>query len=197
VRSTRSDPDDFEIDWRPTLFAEALRTQYRYNSWATRHVLKTAEHLTPEQLLAPGQAGHGSVRDTLLHLMETQRGWLSWWDGSLTAEEAYALKIAPAEHPDVPALCRTWAEIERQTEAFTSGLTDADPARIYRWELPDGKVWQMSLWGMMAHIVNHGTQHRAEVAAMLTGFGHSPGDLDLIYYLARPLDAPEDERRWD
>ena len=48
----------------------------------------------------------------------------------------------------------------------------------------------MALWGMMEHVLNHGTQHRAEVAAMLTGFGHSPGDLDLLFYLARPADAP-------
>jgi uncharacterized damage-inducible protein DinB len=34
----------------------------------------------------------------------------------------------------------------------------------------------------MAHLVNHGTQHKTEAAAILTGFGHSPGDIDLILY---------------
>jgi uncharacterized damage-inducible protein DinB len=174
------------------VFADALRQLYAYNGWATERVLDAAANLTSEQLHAPGQAGHGSVRDTLLHLLDTHRGWLSWWDGSLSAEESYSLRADPSDFPDVPALRRWLAEIEQQTQVFVSKLDGDDPGRIYGSELPDGRRWEMSLWGMMLHVVNHGTQHRAESAAMLTAFGHSPGELDLVFYLARPLDAPDE-----
>ncbi len=165
------------------MIADAVRDLYSYSRWATELVLDAAEKLTPEQLHTPGTAGHGSVRDTLVHLMRAQKGWLSWWDGSLSAADAYHLRWDPADYPDVAALRSLWASLEAQTQAFVGGLTDADLARVYENALPNGQVERLLLSKMMLHVANHGTQHRSEVAAMLTAFGQSPGELDYINYI--------------
>jgi uncharacterized damage-inducible protein DinB len=165
------------------MLANALRTVYQYNQWATERLLDTADRLTPEQLHTPGNAGHGSVRDTLVHLISAQRRWLLWWNGSLPALEAYNFRIDPADLPDIVAVRAAWEALEEDAQAFVGGLTDTDVERIYEFTLPDGTEVRFPLWQMMLHVANHGTQHRSEVAAMLTGFGHSPGILDLISYL--------------
>ena len=40
----------------------------------------------------------------------------------------------------------------------------------------------VTFWQALAHVVNHGTQHRSEAAALLTAAGRSPGELDMIVY---------------
>jgi hypothetical protein len=47
----------------------------------------------------------------------------------------------------------------------------------------NGKSRSRILWHIMIHVMNHGTQHRSEAAAILTSFNQSPGDLDFTMYL--------------
>jgi uncharacterized damage-inducible protein DinB len=160
-----------------------LRTLYGYNQWATERVLTAAGELSEAQMLAPDGAGHGSIRDTLIHLMNVQRRWLSWWDGSLSPDAAYNLRLDPADYPDLAAVRALWESLDRQTRAFVERLGDEEAARDFVSQLPNGAEWRMALWRMMLHVANHGTQHRSEVAAMLTAVGHSPGDLDLLFFI--------------
>ncbi len=66
---------------------------------------------------------------------------------------------------------------------FLARLKDEDLLRVVSYKNTKGRPLAYPLWQLMAHVVNHGTQHRAEAAAMLTELGHSPGDVDLVYFL--------------
>ena len=67
--------------------------------------------------------------------------------------------------------------------SFVEGLADEKLESRFKYKSTDGEPHERILWQVMAHMVNHGTQHRTEAAAMLTDLGHSPGDIDLIVFL--------------
>lgn len=162
------------------MLADLLRTTYDYNAWANNHIFDTAAQLSPEQLNAPGEAGHGSIRNTLFHMLNAHRGWFSWFDGSFDPANPRGEWPDLSAYPDVASLRAYWDELQQQTAHFLTGLTDEDAQRLMAEEPTDPRL---PLWKYMLHVANHGTQHRSEVAAMLTSHGYSPGGLDMIFYL--------------
>jgi uncharacterized damage-inducible protein DinB len=110
--------------------------------------------------------------------MSAQWIWLSRWQGV-----SPPAMLRPDDFVDLAAIRARWAEIEQETETFWQQLDDARLGQIITYINTKGEAHAFPLWQMMLHQVNHATQHRSEVAAMLTQFGHSPGWLDLIWYL--------------
>jgi uncharacterized damage-inducible protein DinB len=160
------------------VIVDYFRTLYGYNAWANERILESAAHLTGEQFLAGAGASFDSVRDTLVHTLSSQRMWLSRWQG---ASPRAALN--PADFPDLATIRARWQQVEQDTRAFVAALDDAALNRVIQYVTTDGAPKARPLWQMMVHQVNHATQHRSEVAMILTQFGHSPGGLDFIRYV--------------
>jgi uncharacterized damage-inducible protein DinB len=160
------------------MISEAIQTLYRYNPWANARILDTAEPLSPEQFLMGRGASFDSLRDTLVHTMSAHWLWLERWSGrSPTAA------IDPREFSGLASIRARWAGIERDTQAFVADLSEARLASVVAYRNTKGERWAYPLWQQMIHQVNHATQHRSEAAMILTQFGHSPGDLDLLHFI--------------
>jgi uncharacterized damage-inducible protein DinB len=160
------------------MFLETIRSLYDYNTWANQRILETAAQLTPKELIAKRGASYESVRDTLVHTMSAQWIWLARWKGG--SPTAY---LDPKQFPDLDSIRRRWDELERETRAFVDALTEGELDRVVSYQNTRGETYAYPLWQMMVHQVNHATQHRSEAAALLTEFGHSPGDLDYLVYI--------------
>lgn len=157
---------------------EYIRTLYAYSAWANNRILDTAAHLTHEEFVVEVGTSFASVRDTLVHTLSAQRYWLSQFQ-----KQEPTRRLVGTDFADVAAIRALWQETEGQTQAFLDGLDDAALEEIIPTTDRTGRVYPYKLWQIMTHQANHATQHRSEVAVMLTQFGHSPGDLDYLDYI--------------
>lgn len=155
-----------------------ILTLYKYNQWANARILNAAAGVTQAQYLAPASFPHGGLQGTLVHTLFAEWLWRQRWNGI-----SPAIRFKPEEFPTLESLCTRWSEEERQLMDFVENLSDEKLNQVFPYTNISGKPLSKILWQAMAHVVNHGTQHRTEAAAMLTELGCSPGDIDFIYFL--------------
>ena len=151
---------------------------YKYNQWANALILNAAANVTQEEYLAPASFPYGGLRGTLVHTLFAEWVWRRRWEGVSPTK-----RFKPEDFPTFESLRARWAEEEKALMSFVEGVTDEKLESKFKYNSIDGEPHERILWQVMAHMVNHGTQHRTEAAAMLTDLGHSPGDIDLIVFL--------------
>ena len=158
---------------------EDLLQLYEYNYWANRRILSAAEKVSAAQLAAPSSFPFGSLRGTLVHIMDAEYGWRTFFkENNWSAPD-----LKEADFPTLASIQTRWKQEEQAMRAFLATLHDADLAAYRHYTNEKGEPRDRLLWHCLWHVVNHGTQHRSEAAALLTDYGASPGNLDFTVYL--------------
>ena len=152
---------------------------FKYNQWSTKKIMDAASNLTLDQFLAPADFPQGGLRGTLTHALFAEWIWRNRWEGTSPSH-----RIQPDEFPTFESLRARWLEEERLLLKFVDEVADEMLNSPFDYTNTEGKALTRILWQAMAHVVNHGTQHKTEAAAILTALGHSPGDIDMIWFAA-------------
>ncbi len=159
------------------------RTLIAYNTWANSRLRAAAADLTPEAFTAP-HAGlsFGSVRGSLVHVLMAEHTWRR----RIADGVSERLPLTEADVPAFADLHRRWPEEEAALATFVASLTAKRLAAQVSYVSTNNAPYRTPLWQILTHVVNHGTQFRSEAAVALTHLGHSPGDLDFIYFVRGP-----------
>jgi uncharacterized damage-inducible protein DinB len=162
-----------------------IQLLYEYDRWANNRVLQAASALNVEQFKRDLSASFGSVRDTLLHIIGGEWGWLTYWKEA--SPDPTFLKdlwtrhdalFNPNAFPDVAAVQAKWAEIEKEQVEFVNRLTSESLEKM----LPI-RGTQLSLAHLMQHLTNHSTYHRGQVAVMMRQLGAKPVATDFHIFV--------------
>ena len=153
-----------------------ILTLIQFNFWANGRILEACDRISAEKRtrkLNP-DPGWGDLLSILVHILDTEYGWRS-----LLQSQSAEIILDAADFEDLTQLRTRW-EMERSSWLAYANLLSQE--RINQGFGPDPdnglKVWQTIM-----HVLGHGIQHRSEAAAILTGYGQSPGELDFGVFL--------------
>lgn len=152
---------------------DTLTTLFSHNLWANLRLLERCADLTSEQLAASIPGARGSIRDTLEHMT--------------TAEQSYFSRIStdkPFIRPE-DSLPMTIVEMKDSMRATGNGLIEwatkvqAEDMVQLDW---DGTPRAVPKTIILTQVINHATEHREQVKAILTDMGIEPPDLQSWAY---------------
>jgi uncharacterized damage-inducible protein DinB len=160
-----------------------LEQLYDYNVWANGLILKYVEQLPEEQFTQETSHSHTSIRETLVHIMAAEWVWRERMQGNTIELTTARKEFAPENFPTAEKLYHRWFDEELAMRNFLGDLGEEGFLGTFNYKNSAGKELEDTIADVLTHVALHGMQHRAEVAALLTEFGFSPGNLDYSSYL--------------
>ena len=151
-----------------------LTTLFAHNAWANLKLLDFCEALNDEQLDATAIGCFGSIRDTLWHIVGAEVSYVERVNGKLPPTP-----FSEDQFPGFAALkdAARWTNDELLLLAL-SARQDTDVR-----EGPPGHSFQYRLASLMVQASNHATEHRAQIATIITQLGMEPPDMSGWRYM--------------
>ena len=159
---------------------EDLKTLFDYTYWANAGLRDVLSQLTTEQFTQPVAGSYGSIRNTMVHMLSAEWGWLERCGGA-----ARGPALNAQDYPTVTSLFDRWRHVEARVREFLSTLQDDDLGRVMEFAIGGGSRQSMALGQLLHHAAIHGVHHRGQVALLLRTLGHVPGNFDILLYYAR------------
>jgi uncharacterized damage-inducible protein DinB len=153
-----------------------LQALYDYGYWANQKIFDVLAQLTREEFTQQVAGSFGAVRNTMVHMMSAEWGWL---DRSGGAKRGPAL--VATNYPTVASLVDQWRQVEADMRQFLAALTDSDLHQLREFSF-GGPAFSLRRGDLLQHAAIHCVHHRGQVALLLRSLGHAPGNFDVLFY---------------
>jgi uncharacterized damage-inducible protein DinB len=149
-----------------------------YGYWANARLFDMLAGATPDEFTRCVAGGHASVRNTLVHILSAEWGWLERCGGLRRGE-----RLRPELYPTPDSVRATWTHVEGHMRGLLAGLTDAALERriAFSFGAPERSA---RLGDLLRHAGLHAIHHRGQIAMLLRMLGHGPGSFDFLEYAA-------------
>jgi uncharacterized damage-inducible protein DinB len=157
--------------------ADAFRYLYDYHFAENHRIWDCYVVPLPYDRFTQGsEYSHGSVRDQIVHLVNVDDIWFSELRGVEILKP-----FEPTAFDDRESIRTHWDRVEQRMRDYLAGLRDD-----MLFEKPITAVEEdknLITWQVLLHVVNHGTDHRAQLLRLLHDLGVKTTSQDFIFYV--------------
>lgn len=157
--------------------ADAFRHFYNYHFSENRKLWD--QYIAPlsyAQFSQPVDYSHGSVREQIFHLMDVDEVWFCELRGVMPSDP-----LPAADYDDRALIRARWDGVEQMMRAYLAGLTDEMLSTKPITDPEEDK--DLTVWQVLLHVANHGTDHRAQLLRILHDLGVKTEGQDYIFYV--------------
>lgn len=158
--------------------AQSLTSLFNYHFWANHRVWDCLEGASPEQFTEDVAYSHGSLQSQFFHLMQTDAFPLQ-----MVGKPVPGGKMQKEDFLDKAVMRARWDDVETAVQEAMREWTDEQLQAPFSMPTPDGETVDASLWEVLMTLVNHGTNHRAQILMQLHKLGAPTVEQGLYYYI--------------
>jgi len=153
---------------------------FAYNAWAFDRVWGCVERLSDEQFVREVDYSRGSVRNQMLHIATAIERWMQRLKGDSPTPGR-----AAESYPTRGSVRTQWEQTKAELDAYLATLDQAKLDEIVVGRLAGrGADYASRRSDLLLHLANHGTDHRAQVLAILHSEFQVPTvEQDMVLYL--------------
>lgn len=156
---------------------QQLRFLHAYNAWANNRIFDALAAMPEEEYRRDMTASHGSIHNTLVHMVGAEKIWLERWKGVQT--EPF---LKPGDVASLADLRQLWEKIGHATAQWLGGMNDRKLQETFTMKTLKGESFTHQYWQAFQHLINHSTFHRGQVITLMRQLGMVPPATDLIVF---------------
>jgi uncharacterized damage-inducible protein DinB len=159
---------------------QGISDLFDYSYWAFDLIWPPINKLNDDQFVMDLEYSFGSIRNQIIHLISSHRRWLN----RLKLEQPVA-RLNITDFPTISITKGEWDVAKVEMLDYVNSLDQDALAEVIPYQVSSRSIkTRHPRWKILFHLVNHSTDHRSQILAMLnTHFDMDTPEHDYIIYL--------------
>ncbi len=144
-----------------------------HNLTVRSSILETLEGLSNEDVVRDLGSEIGSIRNILVHLIDTERYWIS------VLREKKSVRLNPADSETIGDIKAAWCETEELTKGFLKDLNQEQLSHV-RSVRRAGKTVYFTVAKALIHLAAHEIHRQGLIVGLIRQLGLNAPDTDML-----------------